>query len=453
MRFSAELLWAVLEDNLPPGTTGLLAALSGGRDSSCLLAALAHTRLSEGARAARGGALPLRAVHVDHGLQAASRAMRDASAALCRRFEIPLEVVRIEVDLSGGVSLEAAARAARYRAFADLMRPGECLLTAHHALDQAETLLLQLLRGAGLKGLSAMPVCRAFAQGWHLRPLLDVVPGDLHRLGEALAIEAADDPMNRDERFDRAYLRREVWPDIEARWPAAATSLARAARHLGEAQLSLDASTRRRVERLSDGEALSVPGLRALPCVERLHVVRHWLGQAAVEPPSTARLDEALRQILTAQADHEPAVQWGEHVLRRYRDRLFLTTSVPPAMGEPLDWQLAAGSRLALGAGLGTLRWAERAGGLDPKRLPARVSVRRRRGGETLKTGPRARTQSVQHLCQALGVLPWLRDALPLVFAGETLIAVGDLWQDARSSLAPGTLGLGCVWEDAPPLT
>jgi tRNA(Ile)-lysidine synthase len=453
MGFSAELLWAVLEDNLPPGTTGLLAALSGGRDSSCLLAALAHAHPLAGARAAGRRALPLRAVHVDHGLQAASSAMRDAAAAMCRRFQIPLEVVRVEVDVEGGVSIEAAARVSRYRAFESVMRPGECLLTAHHALDQAETLLLQLLRGAGLKGLSAMPVCRRFAQGWHLRPLLDVEPGDLHQLGELLEVEAADDPMNRDPRFDRAYLRREVWPRIEGRWPAAAASLARAAQHLGEAQASLDASTRHSVERLGDGDALSVSGLRALSARERLHVVRHWLKQAAVEPPSTARLDEALRQILTAKSDHEPAVQWGEHVLRRYRDRLFLTASVLPAMGEALDWPTAAGSRLALGPGLGTLCWAERPGGLDPKRLPARVSVRRRRGGESLKTAPRARTRSVQHLCQALGVLPWLRDALPMVYAGETLIAVGDLWQEARSSLAADGVGLVCVWEDAPPLT
>ena len=117
--------------------------------------------------------------------------MRDAAAALCRRFGVPLEVVRVEVDVEGGVSIEAAARAARYRAFAGVVKPGECLLTAHHALDQAETLLLQLLRGAGLKGLSAMPACRAFAQGWHMRPLLDVAPGELHRLREALAVEAA----------------------------------------------------------------------------------------------------------------------------------------------------------------------------------------------------------------------------------------------------------------------
>jgi tRNA(Ile)-lysidine synthase len=447
MRFGAELLLAVLEDHLAPGTTGLLAGLSGGRDSSSLLAALAQAQPFPKAHAG----LPLRAVHVDHGLQAASGAMREASAALCRRLDIPLEVVRVEVDIGSGDSLEAAAREARYRAFASVMKPGECLLTAHHAQDQAETLLLQLLRGAGLKGLSAMPVCRPFAGGWHLRPLLDVLPDELHRFAQVL--EAADDPMNRDPRFDRAYLRREVWPRIERRWPAAAASLARAAQHLGEAQTSLDVATRRLVERLRDGEALSVPGLRGLPARERLHVVRHWLKQAAVEPPSTARLDEALRQILTAKADHEPAVAWGEHVLRRYRDRLFLTGRVLPAMGEPLDWPLSAGSRLALGAGLGSLRWAERAGGLDPKRLPPQASVRRRRGGERLKTGARARTQSVQHLCQALGVLPWLRDALPMVYAEETLIAVGDLWQDARSSVASESVGLGCVWEDAPPLT
>jgi tRNA(Ile)-lysidine synthase len=157
--------------------------------------------------------------------------------------------------------------------------------------------------------------------------------------------------------------------------------------------------------------------------------------------------------MLTAQADHEPAVQWGGHVLRRYRDRLFLTTSVLPAITEPLDWRASADSRLPLGAGLGALRWIERPGGLDPARLPAMVCVRRRRGGETLKTGPRARTQSVQHLCQAMGVLPWLRDALPMIYAGDTLIAVGDLWQDARSSVTMDILGLACVWEDAPPLT
>ncbi len=278
MRFSAELLWTVLEDNLPPGTTGLLAALSGGRDSSCLLAVLAQARPLAGEGAAVRRALPLRAVHVDHGLQAASCAMRDAGAALCRRFDVPLEVVRVEVDIEGGVSVEAAARAARYRAFASVMKPGECLLTAHHALDQAETLLLQLLRGAGLQGLSAMPVCRPFAQGSHLRPLLGIAPGELHQLGQLLNLQAADDPMNRDPRFDRVYLRREVWPRIEGRWPAAAASLARAAQHLGDAQASLDASTRRATAMHCRSRACGL-----CPDVN----VRTWCGTGSKRPRSS----------------------------------------------------------------------------------------------------------------------------------------------------------------------
>jgi tRNA(Ile)-lysidine synthase len=193
--------------------------------------------------------------------------------------------------------------------------------------------------------------------------------------------------------------------------------------------------------------------LRALPSRERVHVVRHWLSLAAVEPPSTARLGEALRQMLTAQADHGPEVQWGDHVLRRYRDRLFLTPPVLPAIGEPLEFRAAEGACVELGSGLGALRWAAQPGGLDPQRLPLRLCVRRRRGGETLKTAPRARTQTVQHLCQTMGVLPWLRDALPMIYAGDTLIAIGDLWQEARFSVDSGRVGLGCVWENAPALT
>ena len=467
MRFSADLLCAVLEDNLPAGATGLLVGLSGGADSATLLTALtviAAPRPAQppgrasvpGVRAAapgvRAAALGVRAVHVDHGLQAASSALRAASISLCQRLKVPLEVVAVAVDSARGASIEAAARAARYRAFARVLRDRECLLTAHHAEDQAETLLLQLLRGAGLKGLCAMPPCRPFARGWHLRPLLAVSRRDLRRFGAAQGVAAVEDPMNRDARFDRAYLRHDIWPSIERRWPGAAAALARAAQHLAQAQASLDAATQLTVERLRDGEALSVPGLRALPARERLNVLRYWLHAAAVEPPSSARLGEALRQMLTAHSDHIPAVAWGEHALRRYRQRLFVTPAAVPALPARLDWVGAAATALELPAGLGALRLAARPGGLDPARLPGTLSVRRRRGGEALKTGARARSQSLQHLCQSLGVLPWLRDALPLIYADDALIAVGDLWQDARWSVEPHVPGLACMWENAPSL-
>jgi tRNA(Ile)-lysidine synthase len=453
MSFSAASLHAVLDVHIPAGATGLVVALSGGADSAGLLLAAAGSKSSF-----RG--LPLRAVHVDHGLQAAAAEFRGACEALCRGLDIPLTVIRVAVHSPPGASVEAAARDARYAALAGDLKLGECLLTAHHSEDQAETLLLQALRGAGLKGLSAMPLRRPLGQGWHVRPLLDVPQRELLAFGASNGGPSSGawvaDPMNQDARFDRSYLRRDLWPLIETRWPGSAGALSRAARHLAEAQRSLDRAAAAHVGRLRDGEALSVPGLRALAHVERIDSLRFWLCEAGVEPPSTARLTEALRQVFDADVDHLPCVVWGEHALRRYRERLFLTPAVPPRLDGTLPWDLRPDSRLDLGPSLGTLRWVAQIGGIDAGRVPHTVFVRRRDGGEVLRPAAKARTQSVRHLCQRHGVLPWMRDALPVIFAGEAaiagenLIAVGDLWSDARWCVAPSLPGLGVVWENAP---
>src|ERR1039457_3926954 len=158
--FSPASLRAVLAAHTPLDATGLVVALSGGADSANLLAAAASLQGSF-----RG--FDVRAVHVDHGMQAAAPAFREACAALCENFGIPLTVLSLVVHTPQGASIEAAARDARYAALAAELKPGECLLTAHHSKDQAETLLLQALRGAGLKGISAMPICRPLGQGWH----------------------------------------------------------------------------------------------------------------------------------------------------------------------------------------------------------------------------------------------------------------------------------------------
>jgi tRNA(Ile)-lysidine synthase len=261
---------------------------------------------------------------------------------------------------------------------------------------------------------------------------------------------AVRDPMNEDLRFDRTYLRRQLWPLIKARWPGAGTALSRTARHAAEAQDLLERAAAADLGRLRDGDALSVPGLRALGSQERINALRLWLLDAGVEPPSEARLTEALRQIFDAEADHLPAIEWGRSALRRYRHRVFLTQIHPPRLDATLQWRAAPDAALDLGPDLGVLRWVAQSGGIDAGRLPETLTVRRRGGGESLKPGPRARTQSVQHLCQSQGVLPWLRDALPLVFADGALIAVADLWLDARWCVAWGEPGLGVAWESAP---
>lgn len=443
MSFSPASLRELLEAHTPAAATGLVVALSGGADSAVLLTAAAQLDPPF-----RG--LSLRAIHVDHGLQSAAVDFRRACERLCRHLGVPLNTIAVTVDAHSGLSIEAAAREARYAGLAREFKAGECLLTAHHAEDQAETLLLQLLRGAGLKGMSAMPACRPWQGGWHIRPLLGVTQAELRTFGGRSGVQAVHDPMNDDPRFDRVYLRRELWPLIETRWPGAAGALSRGARHLAEGQELLDQAAARSVQALRDGNTLSVTGLRMLSTSEQVNTLRYWIDANNVQLPSTSRLTEALRQILVAEADHLPTVVWGEQALRRYRDRLFLTPATPPAVAEAREWHVASGKSLALSNGAGTLHWEPRCGGLDAARVPPVLLVRPRRGGETLKPHVRAATQTVQHLCQSLGVLPWMRDALPMLYAGKELIAVGDLWLDARWCVPASAPGFACRWQDAP---
>jgi tRNA(Ile)-lysidine synthase len=442
MTDTAATLHAALSAHLPIEARGLLVALSGGADSAALLCALHAGKFRQ---------LPLRAVHIDHGLQAAAAAFRGAAQALCDRLEVPLKVVSVQVDVSEGVSIEAAAREARYAALAAEVGESECLLTAHHREDQAETVLLQALRGAGLKGMAAMPGCRPFGRGWHARPLLDMAQSELLLLGgEQLGGSTALDPMNADLRFDRSFLRAQLWPLVAARWPGAGAALSRAARHMAQAQELMDISGQEDLAKLRDGDALSITALRVLSPARRSNAVRLWLAQAGVELPSTARLEEALRQVLSADEDHVPAIVWSGHAMRRYRQRLFLTAAVAPRIPERLAWSMRPAVPLILGEHLGSISLAPQLGGLDPRCLPDVLQVRRREGGETLRPAPLAKTQTVQHLCQALGVLPWMRDSLPFVFAGNDLVAVGDLWQEARFCAASREPGLRIAWRGAP---
>ena len=429
---------------MPADAAGLVVAISGGADSSALLRAAA-------ALGKAAGALPLRALHIDHGLQASAADFRAACARLCAELSIPLHTVAVEVPREGGVSIEAAARAARYAAFAADMQPRECLLTAHHREDQAETFLLQALRGAGVKGMSAMPICRALGRGWHVRPLLEVAHADLLKFCE-LDPAASIDPMNQDLKFDRVYLRTMVWPPMKTRWPGAAIALARAARHMAEAQQLLEAAASADVARLRDGDALSISGLRTLPPLKRVGAVRLWLNQEGLEVPSTTRLAEALRQMFDADADHQPSVVLLSSAAALSSEAIRNRGRVAASAGGAV---VERRGRLIGRAGPG-------AGKFDVDRLAGRpcsgaaaqnVTVRRRGGGETLKPAASAKTQTVQHLCQTLGVLPWMREALPLVFSGDELIAVADLWLDASWCAPASAPGLGIAWNHAPPVT
>jgi tRNA(Ile)-lysidine synthase len=281
----------------------LCVALSGGLDSTALLAALATKRPAS---------LQLRALHVDHGLRAASKQWAAHCRKLARDLHVPFKVLTTKVARPRGTSLEAAARDARYRLLATELHPGEILLTAHHGDDQLETILLQLLRGSGLPGISAMPALAPFAQGQLARPLLSRSRAELETWVREQKLTWVEDDTNVDETFDRNYLRLRVLPLIRDRWPGSATAVARSARHAAEAQALLDTLARADIDRASYGESLSIKSLRALPPDRLRNALRFWITRAGYLAPDTKRLEEITGPLLDARPDANPFVEWGE---------------------------------------------------------------------------------------------------------------------------------------------
>lgn len=403
-----------------------VVAWSGGADSTALLAALCEWR----DRKTGGATAAVRALHVDHQLQRQSMAWSRHCRVLARRLRVPLTVTRILVARDRGLSREAAAHDARYRAFEAALRPGEVLLLAHHADDQLETLLLALLRGAGPAGLAAMPECRRLGQGLMARPLLEAHPGELRAFLQSRQVPWIEDPSNADTDLDRNYLRREVLPRLAARWPGLRQTTARSIALLQSGRRELDARAARSLDRVSDGDGLSLPLLRRLMPDRLRSTLRAWLARQSVPFPDRARL-EAIAALVDLREDAQPAVAWGEHQVRRHQDRLLLVVSAPEAGSERRDWRWSTRTALTLAGG--ELRVVvDRHGDLDLDRLPRTIDVRTRARGRELEPG--GRSVDVKSLLRESGVPGWKREALPFLHdpRGEartgSLIAVADLW-------------------------
>jgi tRNA(Ile)-lysidine synthase len=314
--FSSGWLTRRLKDLLPDFPPPSIAvALSGGVDSTALLVALAERKSLHGR---------LRAIHVNHGLHPNAKQWVAMCRELTHRLAVPLTVLTAKVSRARGTSLEAEARKARYELLAQELNEGDVLLTAHHEEDQLETVLLQLLRGAGVAGLAAMPEVVPCGAGRLVRPLLQVQRASLEAFVSAHELSWVEDDTNADERFDRNYLRRQVLPLLKARWPGAARAVSRSARHAAEAQRLLNALALSDVERSAVGAALSVKALRALSLDRRRNAVRFWIASQGAQVPNTARLEEICGPVLDARIDAHPHVVWAGTMVERRHDLLSL---------------------------------------------------------------------------------------------------------------------------------
>jgi tRNA(Ile)-lysidine synthase len=421
----------------------LCVALSGGLDSVVMLAALVRLRRDSSG----GGSARLRAIHVDHALHADSAVWSQACRELAEGWDVPLEVVRVDARAGAGESPEAAARAARYGALRASLRPGEVLLTAHHADDQLETLLLQWLRGGGLRAVAGMaPLARFEPHGWHARPLLGFERAELEAWARAEGLGWADDPSNADRCFDRNFLRHEVLPALRSRWPAAARTTARVAEFAREA-LELEAAVASDdLSRLRRGRALACDALLGLPEPRQRAALRAWLDQLGLPVPPARTLAALRHDVTRAAVDRIPHTRWPGAVVYRYRGHLH-GEEPREAVGRDGPWLDATrrgrdwmdASRLEL--------LPDEGHGLSRERLPSALAVVGRKGGEHFVPAGGQHRRPLRKWLQEHDVLPWRRERLPLlVDEGGAVIAIADLAYDERYAARPGEPSWRVAW-------
>lgn len=391
----------------------LLVGLSGGMDSVVLLHILHAITPALGVK--------LMAMHVHHGISPNADAWAQFCTGLCTRYGIPLEIKHVDIaPLKDVHGIEASARKLRHAAFAESGIP--YVAVAHHADDQAETLMLQLLRGAGLRGVSAMPFVREQGSLQLLRPLLEYSRSELLAYAQQHKLEWIEDESNADDSYPRNFLRHRLFPILEERFPAWRDTLGRSAHHFAEAAEILD-----EVAMMDGAEAqlLPVASLEALSPSRARNLLRHFLHGQGAPMPQEAQLEDMLRQLCVARDNADVCVSFGEWQVRRYRGLIHVMRILPsfdPAMRlewheEPaLYWpplQRELHFTAAFGRGISRARLSQ-----------GQVTLRLRNGGETLRPHALAARRSMKNLLQEHGVPPWQRERLPLLYCGDELVCV-----------------------------
>lgn len=425
---------------LPPASR-YFVAFSGGLDSTVLLHLMASLRdeLNAG----------LVALHIDHGLSRHSAEWSAQCGAFCERLDVAFEPHRATVEQQAGHGLEAAARHARYAVFEEVLGKGEVLLCAHHRDDQAETLLLQLLRGGGVHGLAAMPPVRPLGQGLLARPLLEQPREALRHYAEAEGLAWIEDPSNFDTGLERNYLRHTLLPQLTGRREGIRDVLVRSAGHFAESAALLDELAAQDLAQAERPQAaLSVEVLTGLSPQRCRNLLRYAIRQRGLPLPDHRHLHRILAEVLPASVDAMPLVAWPGAEVRRYRDRLYLLSPLPPPPQSALALEWSGGDEMRLPDGLGVMRLRRQQGeGIRPSHLQTRTcSIRWRQGGEVLQPAGRGEHHALKKLYQEAGLPPWERNRRPLLYLDGQLAQVAGLWSAAEFAASPGEEGIVFDW-------
>ncbi len=415
--FSPQSLLQVLQRY--PRARRYWLAFSGGIDSSVLLHALAQL----------GAELPsaIGAVYIDHGLQAESQQWSDHCRTVCQGYGVAFQSIKAQLVFESGDSLEEKAREARYAVLVHLIEANDILLTAQHKDDQAETFLLQALRGAGPKGLASMPVMKAFGKGWHLRPLLNFSKQQLIAYAQQQRLDWMSDPSNLQTRFQRNYIRNKVLPLLKQSWPGATDALVRSAAHCAESSGLLRELADIDLSQIKNADnTLSRDGLNALSPVRRANLIRAWLSDCHLRAPDHRRMQQIIAQLETSAQDRSPCVVWPGAEIRSYRDKVYAMPPLP-AIDESRIYQWRVDRPLQLQDGELSARKVQGEGLSLPDQ--AQLEVRFRQGGERCQPVGQAQSRELKTLFQEWAVPPWLRSRIPLIYIDGELAVVSGFCQ------------------------
>jgi len=395
-----------------PGQGEIVVAFSGGPDSACLLHLLANSSRRR----------DLKAVHVDHGLDRGSARRSEQAQSIAKQMGVRCFVERVQVRRAG--SIEANARHARYAALKQHLEVDSVLVTAHHANDVAETMLLRLLRGSGPAGLAGIPAQRPFGQGHLVRPLLAIRKEQIQGYLEQHGIASIRDPANDLVSLDRNFLRHEVLPLLQEHFPGFVQAFARSARLNRSASTILANLAKADFTRAEQaGPRLDLDCLTGLSDFGLAEAVRHWCIHHSKSPPPGPRLDEFVRQVKRAGTDRQPALDWDDGRLQRYGGSLWLQPAAPIQSGWTFSWDGKASLELPEPAG--TLSFSS-----SPKGLRLRVCSGQ--PGDKLRPAGSSGRRPVKKLLAEAGVPPWLRTLWPRIWSDGQLVALGDRWMDPQ---------------------
>lgn len=423
--------------SLVPSGSSLLVGLSGGVDSVVLLHLLAQI--------SRQFSWRLSALHVHHGISPHADSWAAFCGELCTRYSIPFLVEHVDIVPLRDMGIEAAARQLRHAALA--RQPADFIVLAHHRDDQAETMLLQLLRGAGVRGASAMPLLKPRQGGAALlRPLLEAERGELESYARAHGLRWVEDESNEDVSYPRNFLRHRVLPVLAQRFPAYRATLARSARHFAEAAELLDALAEQDAGAAMQGERLSVLALRQLSAARGKNLLRYFLAARGAPIPDSTRLAEMLRQLCEARMDAQIRITWQGWQLRCYREHAYAMPVMLPPCDFCMAWQ--GETEMSLPASHGVLRFESALGqGISREKLrQGRVQIRSRHGDVTIQPHAARPHRSLRNLLQELGMPPWQRELLPLLYCGDEPVCVPGVAVSASYQARIDEPGLVLSW-------